>query len=179
MSGEGEKKGGKEKGRNGGCCAQLHESWMSKAQDTCSPLWEHLGSNTESAGERPCVLRPPQRRSGGQWGVEQHTANLAPLYSELMEFNFLKLNFTYLFIFAYAGSSLRLYRLLTQWAVLWQGTGCRHAGFSIAAYGLSSCGTQALDALRHVGSSPTRDWTQDPCTGRRMDSTAEVWWSLS
>ena len=103
---------------------------MSKAQDTCSLLWGHLGSNTESAGERPCVLRPPQRRGGGQWGVEQHTANLAPLYSELMEFNFLKLNFTYLLIFACAGSSLRLYRLLTQWALLLQGTGCRHAGFS-------------------------------------------------
>ena len=27
----------------------------------------------------------------------------------------------------------------------------------LAAHGLSSCGTQALDTLRHVGSSPTRD----------------------
>ena len=51
----------------------------------------------------------------------------------------------------------------------------------VAAHGLSSCGAQALDTLRHVGSSPTRDWTHDPCTGRQIPihcNTAEVWWSL-
>ena len=45
-------------------------------------------------------------------------------------------------------------------------------GFSIAALGLSSCWHTGFAALRHVESSPTRDQTHLPCTGKRILSSA-------
>ena len=65
-------------------------------------------------------------------------------------------------------SSLQCLGFSWRWLLLLQSTGSRRAGFS-------SCGTQAqqfwrtgLVALRHAGSSRTRDRTCVPCIGRRI-----------
>ena len=44
----------------------------------------------------------------------------------------------------------------------------RHGSYSLWAseYGLSSCGTQVIVVLWHMGSSWSRDQTRVPCTGR-------------
>ena len=58
-----------------------------------------------------------------------------------------------------------------QWLLLLRSRGSRRAGFSTCGSRalqcrLSSCGTRALVAPRHVGSSRTRDRTRVPCIGR-------------
>jgi len=60
---------------------------------------------------------------------------------------------------------IALHRLLMLWRplVLW-GMGCRRTGFSSCSAWAPLC--TGLVALRHVGSSQTRDRTHVPCIGR-------------
>ena len=73
-----------------------------------------------------------------------------------------------LFLVAGSGnySSFRCAGFSLWWRLLLRSTGSRRASFS-------SCSMQALKctglaALRHVGSSQTRDRTRVPCIGRRI-----------
>ena len=54
------------------------------------------------------------------------------------------------------------------WLLLLRSTGSRRAGFSSGGSRAQQLWRTGLFALRHVGSSQTRDGTRVPCTGRRI-----------
>ena len=63
----------------------------------------------------------------------------------------------------------RSYSLVAVWASHWRHLIAEGARASaVVVHGLSSCGTVALAAPSHVGSSRTRDGTCISCTGRRI-----------
>ena len=65
-------------------------------------------------------------------------------------------------------SSLRCMGFSLRWLLLLQSTGSRCAGFSSCNTWAQQLWRTGLVALRHVGSSWTRDRTRDPCIGRHI-----------
>ena len=62
------------------------------------------------------------------------------------------------------GSSLAVvHRFLSVWLLLLQSMGCN-------TYGLQYLQHMGLDALQHMESSQSRDWTYDPCFIKQVGS---------